>query len=885
MIGKTLGRYRILEKLGSGGMGEVYRARDASLDRDVALKILPAAAAADPGRRHRFEREAKAVASLQHPNIVTIFSVEEADGILFLTMELVDGATLDAVIPGTGLPLERFFELSLPLAEAVRAAHAQGVIHRDLKPGNVMVDASGRLRVLDFGLAKLVEPGGDATGETVPAAGHSTQQGQIVGTVAYMSPEQAEGRPLDHRSDIFSLGVVLYVMVTGKQPFSGETPISTLSAILKETPAPVTSLRPLPRHLGRIIQRCLEKHPDRRFQTVRDVCNELEGLKHEVESGDVELATGATGIGRAPSSARGAPRWRRAALAVMIALGAILAVAAISWFELRDRSPTGTATPLPSPLTRSAGLEYAGSWSPDGSFFAYTSTATGPLDIYVRSAAGGDPVHLVQSPWDDFAPAWSPDNRWIAFLSSRDGSTGLYLIPPLGGAIRRLADVHMDALTNSWMGLGATPWSPDGGRLVFARAGMTDDAGLWIIDLASGTETRLTRPAPDELDGVASWSPDGQQICFARVRGEAMTLCVVPAAGGTPRPVIGDRSTETMASWSPDSESLVFVANRNGIQNIWSVEVASGKVRRLTSGSIAVNGAVVGRNGDILFNDFSHQTDLYLADIDGTEDRRLTFHTQSNFSARISPGNDRVAYDSNRTGNREIWVLDLDSGRERQITDHPGDDWSPDWSPDGERVLFLSDRSGVTQLWEMDVRGGAARQFGDFQGVRQARWSPDGEGVGVLCLSDEGPVLWLMDAGGDSSRKVLTGALDFDWYRDAGHVVYTPRDAFDEIRVRDLETSRESVLLDAPHYEMAMAPDGSALSYCAGTSHFTMHLARLPLEAAADGMPHPAGTPEALTTGTERWHVHNGGWSPDARRVVYTRDTDAGDIFVLEGVF
>jgi serine/threonine protein kinase/TolB-like protein/Tfp pilus assembly protein PilF len=290
MIGQKLSHYEIIEKLGEGGMGEVYRARDTRLDRDVALKVLPEELARDPERRKRFEREAKAVAALKHPNIVTIHSVEEADGVHFITMELVEGKTLAQNIPKGGLDLDRFFEVALPLTDAVSSAHLKGVAHRDLKPANIMFDADGRLKVLDFGLAKLMEPDVDPDDTVGPDS--NTAEGKVLGTAAYMSPEQAEGSKVDLRSDVFSLGIIFYEMVTGKRPFYGKTSISTISAILKDDPVSITDLKPLlPRHLGRVIRRCLSKDPGRRFQTVLDVHNELLELQDELRSESLESGT------------------------------------------------------------------------------------------------------------------------------------------------------------------------------------------------------------------------------------------------------------------------------------------------------------------------------------------------------------------------------------------------------------------------------------------------------------------------------------------------------------------------------------------------------------------------------------------------------------------
>jgi eukaryotic-like serine/threonine-protein kinase len=343
--GARLGPYEILSLVGAGGMGEVYRARDTKLNRDIALKILLEREAADPQRRARFAREAQNVAALNHPNIVTIYSVEEADGIAFLTMEFVVGRPLREVIPKEGIPLERLLTIAVPLADALNAAHARGITHRDLKPANIMVGVDSRVKILDFGLAKLHEPESVPDGMTsFPTAEHATGEGRIVGTAAYMSPEQAEGKPLDYRTDIFSLGVILYEMATGERPFQGDTTISVISSIVKDTPRSVTDVNPaLPRDLGRIIRRALVKDPDHRYQTVRDLGNDLEDLKRDVDSGEVLSSSASRDALRI---ARRAPR----SLVGVAALMLVGSLAAAGWRVLtRERAssrPTVGGGPL-----------------------------------------------------------------------------------------------------------------------------------------------------------------------------------------------------------------------------------------------------------------------------------------------------------------------------------------------------------------------------------------------------------------------------------------------------------------------------------------------------------------------------------------------------------
>ncbi len=394
MIGKTLAHYEILRSLGRGGMGEVYLARDSKLGREVALKLLPPDLQADPARRARFEREAQTVAALNHPNVVTLHAVEEADGHPFLVMEFVDGQTLDEAIGADGLPLGRFFDLALSLTEAVAAAHAKGITHRDLKPRNVMIDREGRLKVLDFGLAKLLEEAEEpASDETIAADPGVTREGTIVGTAAYMSPEQAEGKPVDSRSDVFSLGILLYQMVTGQKPFEGETHMSTLTAVMRDDPRPVVEIRPeVPRQLARIIRRCLEKTPDRRYESARGVHYDLQILREEMDSGEHEKPV----FDSAPPASP-APRPKLRGLIPWVGIGAAVLIVAAGtvWMKGRDHDDTRAVTATAQRAVVSdeptiAVFPFENQGPPEDAYFA-----AGITDEIITSLTGIDGVRVL----------------------------------------------------------------------------------------------------------------------------------------------------------------------------------------------------------------------------------------------------------------------------------------------------------------------------------------------------------------------------------------------------------------------------------------------------------------------------------------------------------
>jgi len=892
VIGKTLAHYKIVSSIGKGGMGEVYVAEDTKLGRRVALKVLPEEMAAEPERRARFEREARAVAALSHPNIVTLHSVEETDGVHFITMELVDGKTLSKMLPKNGFSLREFLEIAIPLADAVSSAHRKGITHRDLKPDNIMVDGEGRLRVLDFGLAKLHDPVGFGEGVTeAPTAALETEEGKILGTVAYMSPEQAEGKAVDPRSDVFSLGTILFEMATGERPFCGDTSMSTIGAILNDQPASVTELnRSLPRHLGRIIRRCLAKDPDRRYQTALDLRNELEELKAEIDSG--ELAAG-------PSVAAARPRYSLRNLGVLGAVAALAIVAIVMIISRKDgESPPAVYTSRP--ITGTIGQEMDINWSPESVFMAFGQTREGSVDVMVQPLAGGEAVVRVGGPGTETSPRWSPDGKYLAYISSSEPGSPILLVPPHGGAPRKLISTNIRTLDLDKMGsaMGDRPWSADSRALLVSRVDVSGRTAIYRVDRDNSEAEQLTFPTAGSVDLSPSYSFDGERIAFQRRSNGKGVLLMMPATGGDPQVLLADEFDNVSPAWRPDNRHVLFLSDRRGSSgaDVFEVDVGGGLPRQLTFETNRVYSVSVSADNRVAYVPFWHDTFLFTVDVGSGERRQLNSHSKDNFGARFSPDGRSVAYHSTRTGNSEIWLCHLDGRPETQITDNGSWDLYPDWSPDGERMIFISDREeGLFKIFIANSDGGGERllvdkpitldsQYAPVIGSLVSRWSPDGDRIAFLAEGDKALALWTVGADGEGAKVVLDNATGFDWYRDSRHGIYTRHHGSEsEMVAVDLETGEEQSLFVGPFMEMDVAPDGNAVAFCYGRGHMAMGLAVLKLEPPSEphGLPRAVGDPEYVVSTTGTWHVHNGGWSADSTQLVYTRDMDYGDIFEL----
>jgi eukaryotic-like serine/threonine-protein kinase len=757
MIGKTISHYRIVEKLGEGGMGVVYKARDAHLDRFVALKVLPAEKVADPERKRRFVQEAKAASALNHPNIITIHDIANENGIDFIVMEYVQGKTLDALVPRKGLRLNETVKLAIQMADALAKAHSVGIIHRDLKPTNVMVTDDGHVKVLDFGLAKLTEVS-ESGNEATLTLQHETEEGTIVGTVSYMSPEQAEGKKVDARSDIFSFGSVLYEMATGQQAFHGDSKMSTLAAILNKDPKRLTELSEgIPADLEKIVTRCLRKAPERRLQTMADLKVALEDLKEESDSG--KLATKAV-----PHRVL-----RRVWLAGLILL--LLAVPLVVWL-VRSTNRTPLETPMVAvPLTSYPGEERQPTFSPDGNqvAFSWNGEKQDNFDIYVKLINGsGRPLRLTMSPAEDFGPAWSPDGRWIAFLRKlSERRAAIVLIPPIGGLERKLAETAFDedSLLSPFLS-----WAPDGNWLVVSdQDSLTQVFGLFLLSIETGEKRRLTSPAvgPNLGDSSPALSPDGRTLAFSRSVAYATRDFYMLALSndlkpmGEPKRVTFDNREGSSPVWTADGREIIFCSGLPGGSGLSRMAVSGAdKPQRL--GSFGENGsqpAISRQGGRLAYAQGLEDTNIWRIDMSGVRGRNpppvaFISSTRYDAAAHYSPDGKKIAFGSDRSGNFEIWMCDNDGSNAVQLTSLRAVSFDPMWSPDSERVVFNSNAEGQFEIYVVNINGGRPQRLTfDPANDENPSWSRDGRWI-YFDSNRKGGDIWKVPAQGGEAVLV-----------------------------------------------------------------------------------------------------------------------------------
>lgn len=890
-----IGHYQIKSLLGAGGMGEVYLAQDTRLGRRVAIKLLPPEAAQDPTAKRRLLREARAAATLNHPNIVTIHSIEEADNSVFIVMEYVEGETLTTRISGGVLEFILLLDVGAQVADALAAAHSVGLIHRDIKPSNILITQGGQVKLLDFGIAKVSKPfhteGGGANSRL-------TAEGDIVGTVAYMSPEQGRGETLDMRSDIFSLGAVLYESATGKPPFSGPNALAILRQIdMAEPPSP-SAIKPwLHPGFDLIIERALAKDKERRYQSASELAAALRRLKGKavgVPSFDEEEMPEldeAQGMGEHQGVARGgsAPTlWQKIAVAfaaVAIIAVAVLALAAINPHDGILSWLAGRPSPVETRLTNTGNIgRDRAAISPDGKYVAYAvHDSQQTSSLWVRQIAAFSSAQIIPPARVIYGGVtFSRDGNHIFYVMRDENSpvAALYRIPLLGGASKKIID---DVAGNS-----PVSFSPDGSRFVFRREFRWRGGALFVANADGSGEQRIATMKPPEFFGDPAWSPDGRVIaCSAgHADGGANRYVVVVSVGDwVMRPVSAKKWRWVgPVEWLSDGKGLLMIASEIPTEpyRVWRLSYPAGNAERVTNNADTYTRLSVTAESNLLLAlQQKRSTNLWMVPIDEPRlARKMTFGTGGFRSHLRWMKGGKIVFDSETAGVADISVMDEDGGAQKQLLGdltYQATAVSPAVSPDGRYVVFGFDPTGVRHIWRMDINGGNLLQLTQGGGEDTPHCSPDGKWVIYTDIGSDKPTLWKAPIDGGEPVQLTKTFSRLPSVSPNGKLIaclYSNEESGVRWRLALLPFDGGEPVKVFPQalyaiYPAKWTPDGRALTYT-DVSQSNIWL-----------QPVAGGEPKKLTDFTNDL-IFGYEWSPDGKRLACVRGIWERDLVLIK---